>query len=322
MNIFLLFSSIPYSFPVIGNFKSLQKYSFSTTFVLVANYISLQINSLLVAILLAVPLFSSCTPDPEPEVPVYLSEVFEYVYGPGQHASLAQPQDTQYVTGDPERNEGWLYLGGYGGYVVAGFPREIKNEEGADFEVFAMRGAAPEPAIVFVMTDANGNGKPDDSWFELTGSLSEETKRNYTLSYFKPSSSDENIRWEDSEGASGEVRSSYGSVSSASWWWPGTPSDRLTVTGSRLPAIYENIDGIWKVPANRVQWGYAENNHGTDYDATTGSNWLDISNAVDSDGKPVQLASIRFLKIQSAVLQQAGQTNEVSPEIRGAKSKY
>ena len=30
---------------------------------------------------------SSCTPDPEPEGPVYLSEVFEYVYGPGQHAS-------------------------------------------------------------------------------------------------------------------------------------------------------------------------------------------------------------------------------------------
>jgi hypothetical protein len=265
---------------------------------------------------------SSCTPDPDPEGPVYLSEVFEYVYGPGQHAAMAQPLDTQYLTGNPDRHQGWLYLGGYGGYVIAGFPRDIKNEEGADFELIALKGAAPEPAIVFVMADTNGNGRPDETWYELAGSLQDETVRNYSVSYFKPESAGANIRWEDNRGASGELQSMYGSASSASWWWPGTPADRITFTGSRLPAIYENTDGIWKVPTNRVQWGYAENNYGTDYDASTGSNWLDISNAIDEKGMPAKLATIRFLKIQSAVFQQAGQTNEVSPEIRGARSKY
>ncbi|MCE1155963.1 MAG: hypothetical protein LWW91_07575 [Bacteroidales bacterium] len=278
---------------------------------------------LLFAVLLMVV---SCKPDPEPAAPVYLSEVFEYVYGPGQHASLAQPLDTQYLTGNPEHHDGWLYLGGYGGYVVAGFPREIKNEEGPDFEVIAMKGAAPEPAVVFVMTDANGNGRPDDSWYELKGSLTDETLRNYTVTYFKPAASTENIRWEDSEGGSGELKSFFGAAHSAGWWWPHSTSGTVTFTGSRLPAIYENNPAnggdFWSVPANRVQWGYAENNQGTDYDASSGSNWLDISNAVDAAGNPVQLASIRFLKIQSAVFQQAGQTNEVSPEIRGARSKY
>lgn len=264
----------------------------------------------------------SCTPDPEPAGPVYLSEVFDYVYGPGQHASLAQPLDTQYITGNPEHHEGWLYLGGFGGYVVAGFPREILNDEGPDFEVIALKGAAPEPAIVFVMTDANGNGRPDDTWYELKGSLANESKRNYTISYFKPATAGENIRWEDSEGASGELKSYFGGEKSGGWWWPHTSTSSISFTGTLLPAIYENEDGVWKVPANRVQWGYAENNSGTDYDAKSGSNGLDISNAIDAEGKPVNLASIRFLKIQSAVLQQAGQTNEVSPEIRGARSKY
>lgn len=276
----------------------------------------------IIVFLVAILLFNSCTPDPDPTGPVYLSEVFEYVYGPGQHASMAQPLDTQYITGNPEHHDGWLYLGGFGGYVVAGFPREIKNEEGADFEVIAMKGAAPEPAIVFVMTDANSNGRPDDTWYELRGSLSEETKRAYTVTYLKPEDSSQNIRWEDSEGASGELLSQFGATNSAGWWWPHTSTKSISFSGSRLPAVYEFLDGMWKVPANRVQWGYAENNQGTDYDAESGSNWLDISNAIDAEGRSVQLTSIRFVKIQSAVLQQAGQTNEVSPEIRGAKSKY
>ena len=276
----------------------------------------------IILFLVVILLFNSCTPDPDPTGPVYLSEVFEYVYGPGQHASMAQPLDTQYITGNPEHHDGWLYLGGFGGYVVAGFPREIKNEEGPDFEVIAMKGAAPEPAIVFVMTDANSNGRPDDTWYELRGSLSEETKRAYTVTYLKPEDSSQNIRWEDSEGASGELLSQFGATNSAGWWWPHSSTKSISFTGSRLPAVYEFLDSMWKVPANRVQWGYAENNQGTDYDAESGSNWLDISNAIDAEGRSVLLTSIRFVKIQSAVLQQAGQTNEVSPEIRGAKSKY
>jgi hypothetical protein len=75
----------------------------------------------------------------------------------------------------------------------------------------------------------------------------------------------------------------------------------------------------WTVPKDKFIWGYAENNFGTDYDKSVGANKLDISNAIDSLGNSVSLTNIRFIKIQTAVFQQAGWTNEVSAEIRGAK---
>jgi len=40
---------------------------------------------------------------------------------------------------------------------------------------------------------------------------------------------------------------------------------------------------------------------------------------VDAAGNAVNLTDIRFIKIQTAVFQQAGWTNEVSAEIKGAK---
>jgi hypothetical protein len=80
------------------------------------------------------------------------------------------------------------------------------------------------------------------------------------------------------------------------------------------------VDGVstWTVQEGQFDWGYAENRIGADFDSKAYSNRLDISNAVDADGNPVQLDHIRFIKVQSAVLQQAGWLNEISPEIRGA----
>jgi hypothetical protein len=266
----------------------------------------------------------SCNPTEVEETDgmVFLSQVFEYVYAPGQHAPSALPSDIQYVIGDPELHEAWLYLGGFGGYVVAGFPRDILNEEGPDFEVFALKGAAPEPAIVYVMADENANGLPDDTWYELLGNLAEHSQRNYNVTYYKAENA--NIHWKDSNGQTGELQSYFGGAVSAHWWWPHTLSDSITFFGTRLPDVYENhpVNGIdyWLVPPGLLEWGYAENNHGNDYDSRRGSNSLDIGNAVDSAGNPVHLYSIRFIKIQTAVLQQAGQINEVSAEIRGARS--
>ncbi len=266
----------------------------------------------------------SCSPAEVdvPDGPVFLSEVFDYVYAPGQHAQYALPSDIQYVIGDPDLHEGWIYLGGFGGYVVAGFPRDVLNDDGPDFELFALKGAAPEPAIVYVMADENANGLPDDTWYELKGNLADLSQRNYSVSYYK--TEDANIRWNDSNGDSGELLSFFGGTISAHWWWPHTITDSVTFYGTRLPDVYENhpVNGAdyWLVPTGLLQWGYAENNHGNDYDARRGSNSLDISNAIDSEGNPVHLNSIRFIKVQTAVLQQAGLINEVSAEIRGARS--
>lgn len=262
----------------------------------------------------------SCKQNDPVESSAYISDVYEYVYAPGQHASSARESDISNFIGDPADNDGWLYLGGFGGYVVAGFDHDVQNADGNDFEVYPY-GPSPEPAVVFVMADENGDGKPNDKWYELKGNQFENSKRNYSVTYFKAKSETENITWKDDQGNSGELISTFGSIYSSGWWWPFTANDSITFTGTRLPDAYvfNNVTLQWVVPDGLFEWGYAENNKGTDYNSTKKSNEFDISNAVDSLGNAVQLTSIRFIKVQSAVLQQAGQLNEVSSEITGAK---
>jgi len=253
----------------------------------------------------------------------YISQVFRYVYAPGQHAALALPADSAAFIGNPESDNRFVYLGGFGGYIVAGFDHNITNRTGADFEVIALKGSTPEPAVLYVMADINNDGNPNETWYELKGSQFENSKRNYWVRYYKALGEAENIRWLDSEGARGELKSGYGATSSSGWWWPGTVADSITLYGTRLPDSYENTGTetaqMWVVPSGKYAWGYAENNSGTDYDKDKGANTFDISNAVDENGNAVSLANIRFIKIQSAVFQQAGWLNEVSSELRGAK---
>lgn len=269
-------------------------------------------------------LLAGCEPKEIAQEPLWLSDVFEYVYAPGQHASLVNAADTAYIIGDPAVHGRWLYLGGFGGYVVGGFPEDIPNIEGPDFEVIALPGAGPEPAVVYVMADENADRLPNDQWYELAGSQLSNSNRSYRLTYYRPESTETNIRWSDNEGRSGELISNFGSLYSSGWWWETIASDSITFTGTRLPDAYENtpVNGTdyWNVPAGRFEWGYAENQQGSDYNADIKSNQLDISNAIDADGQSIRLEKIRFIKVQTAVFQQAGVTNEVSAEIRGARS--
>jgi hypothetical protein len=252
----------------------------------------------------------------------YISEVFEYVYGPGQHAKISKSTDISSFIGEPKTDK-WLYLGGFGGYIVAGFNHNVANGDGADFEVFALQGASPEPAVVYVMSDTNGDGKPNESWYELKGNQFTNSKRNYWVRYYKAVSDTTNITWLDSEGSKGSLTCGFGATNSAGWWWPAVTTDSITLHGTRLPNAYNDnsVDGAqyWVVPTDRFTWGYAENVFGTDYEKTVGGNKLDISNAVDSLGNAVNLPHIRFIKVQTGVFQQAGWTNEVSSEVRGAK---
>jgi hypothetical protein len=254
----------------------------------------------------------------------YITRVYEYVYAPGQHAALVNQSDTANFIGDPTGKTGWLYLGGFGGYVIAGFDHNIDNHEGYDFQVYALSGAMPEPAIVYVMEDENGDGLPNDTWYELKGNQFENSKRNYWVRYYKATNSVSNITWLDSSGNTGELIPGFGATYSYGWWWSGTTTDSITFCGTRLPDSYDdNSTGetqLWTVPQDRFTWGYAENNYGTDFDSDVKANKLDISNAVDEEGIAVVLEKIRFIKVQTGVFQQAGWTNEVSSEIRGAKA--
>lgn len=292
----------------------------------------------LILIFIITNIFGSCNPGEEPEKQegsAYITDVYDYVYAPGQHAQLVKKQDADNFIGIPDQD---LLLGGFGGYIIAGFDHNVPNVEGEyDFEVFSA-GISPEPAIVYVMSDENEDGLPNDTWYELKGNLfgHEHTIQNYKLTYFKAETPNENIKWEDNLGNSGELKVGYANESvqsrpSAYWWWSETDKDEISFVGTRLPDAYINESTEagkenWVVSNDLYVWGYAENNYGEDYayydELKRGANRFDISNAVDAGGNPVSLKHIRFIKIQTGVFQQAGWLNEVSSEIQGARDLH
>lgn len=273
-------------------------------------------------------LFLSCDNDgPENEEPEslseYISQVFEYAYAPGQHAQYVKKTDGDNFIGKPTVD---VYLGGFGGYIVAGFDHDVTNESGYDFEVFS-NGVAPEPAIVYVMCDENNDGLPNETWYELKGSEFENkgTMPEYTVTYYKAQNAEANITWKDNYSGAGELISTYNGAWTYNWWWDDAV-DNVTFTGTRLPDAYvpqtTGETTIWSVPDNMFLWGYAENNEGEDYSSDSKSNKFDIANAVDGNGASVNLPHIRFIKVQTAVFQQAGWLNEVSAEVKGARDLH
>jgi hypothetical protein len=173
------------------------------------------------------------------------------------------------------------------------------------------------------MQDLNNDGLPNDGdWIELKGSESgnSETIRNYQVTYTKPVG-DGNVKWRDNQGHQGELNPIF---DSSSWWWQGYGDQtEVTFSGVKLPNAYQNIStdpGIenWAVRQGLFDWGYAECYNNSDYNADLKANLFDISNAVDASGNPVNLTSIRFIKVQSAVFQIAGWLNEISTEVSGA----
>ena len=282
------------------------------------NTISLLIGRLSLLLILSV-FMVSCSRY-EPASSAYITKVYDYTYAPGQQALLAKKADVTNFIGVPSVDKGCLHLGGFGGYVIAGFDHNVENGEDADFEIYSLKGAWPEPGVVYVMSDTNGDGKPNDTWYELKGNQYKNSKRNYWVTYYRNEDDSTNIAWLDSQGNRGELVSGMGSNYTSAWWWPSTKNDSITFTGTRLPDAFDkDANGVWTVPATRFTRGYAKNVTGTDYDPVLGANSFDISNAVDSLGHSVDLPNIRFIKVQTGVFQRAGWMNEVSTEVLGAR---
>lgn len=249
----------------------------------------------------------------------YVSQVFDYQYAPGQHAHLAKKPD--WLKG--ENSSSTIYLGGWGGYVVLGFDHDVYNTEGKDIVVICGMSASPEPGIIYLMDDTNGNGLPDDEWFEIRGSETDSPDciRDYALTYYKPETAEGSVTWKDKSGNAGEL------PNSSNWWW-SSDSDSVRFEGTRLPDAYfncptEKTPENWQVYPDLFRYGYAENgtasnrNPAEDYSTELRGNRIDISDAIDKNGNAANLAKIRFVKIQTGVFQQAGWLGEVSTEITG-----
>lgn len=276
----------------------------------------------------------------------FISEVFDYVPAPGQFIHLI-PE----VTDDMSREQvleaasrqlvgdarpGMVSLGAFGGYIVFGFDHPIANVEGEyDFKICgnAMKSlgsgadTSAEPGIVMVSVDTNGNGVPDDEWFELRGSAHDNALANFTIRYSRPSQTEtsENIAWtsNDPDSPSGIITLNDFHTQS---YWPGwIEGDVLEFSGTRLPGNARNDNGTWVL--SPFDWGYADNrpdfvNVNGNMEPNPEAPGFNIDNAVDADGNSVRLTAIDFVKVYTAVNQTCDFLGETSTEICGARDLH
>jgi hypothetical protein len=263
---------------------------------------------------------------------LYQSAVFEYLPAPGQYigdATYAAFTGSELTMADATAyaykrmsNGKYVSLGAFGGYVIVGFDHSISNSGGSyDFSITgnAFAGSS-EPGVVWVMQDTNGNGLPDDEWYELQGSEAglSTTLTDYAVTYYRPASGCP-VHWTDSNGASGSV-DYLGEYHSQSSYYPAwVEADSYTLRGTRL-AANNSVDastGYWSY--TDLAYGYADN-YGSDRldsgnQAGSCVTGFKLSRAVHRDGTPVQLSFIDFVKVQTAVNAKSGIIGECSTEV-------
>lgn len=263
------------------------------------------------------------------------NKVYEYTPAPGQFINeLSQntgfsgnettpEQAVEYATARLTR-KAHVSLGAFGGYIIVGFDHSIVRS-GKEYD-FAIQGNAfsssNEPGVVWVMQDINGNGLPDDEWYELKGSETgaEGTIQDYAVTYYKPDGIRMKVAWTDSEGAGGYV--DYNAYHTQEYYYPlWIAEESYTLVGTRLsPRNNQNTStGHWN--NQPYEWGYVDNigsDNLTGGDAVDGSgqrNGFKIANAIYPDGTPVELQYIDFIKVQCGILAQSGWLGEISTEV-------
>ncbi len=241
--------------------------------------------------------------------------IFEFTAAPGQFVnggSSTTPQEAiEYAQGNVNSGS-YVSLGAWGGYMIAGFDHSVLNVEGSrDFWIKGNAFATSnEPAIVWVMQDVNGDGEPNDVWYELKGSETglDTTEQDYVITYYKPESG-EYARWTDNSGNMDTV--------GASTCFPGwITAESYTIVGTKIQSRnVDESDGSSEYWNNAAfDWGYVDN-YGSDY--LNAGTEFEIDNAINRDGTPVVLEYIDFVKVQTAVNAKSGWLGEISPEILG-----
>lgn len=273
---------------------------------------------------MAVFLLTSCSKSSSDKTTAssrYISKVYAYVPAPGQYtndSSWGAYQSPNTLIGGVS---GTVSLGAYGGYIVFGFDHAVQNSDGTDIAIYGnpLQTEWSEPGIVMVSRDVNGNGLPDDEWYELAGSeySGDSTVKNYTITYYNPKTR-ANVSWKDNQGNSGEVLlNSYHTQSNFYPLFINSP-DSVSFTGTKLRNTFGMTSGGLYINAP-FTLGYTDSwSAGDDY-ATNKFNSFDIAWAVNSNGVGVSLTEINFVKVYTAQ-NCAGNAimGEISTEILGA----
>ena len=211
-----------------------------------------------------------------------------------------------------------ISLGSQGGYLIAGFDHSVRNS-GGDYDL-CIKGNPynyqSEPGIIWVSQDDNGDGLPNDQWFELAGSEYGTTRHttDYAITYYRPAAKKSATVWRDCFGQTGYVPyMSYWNPHDF-YWQPWVEGYEHTYFGSRLEDRSTYEGGISDIPP--YDWGYADN-LGSDFiDGRAGKmNYFRLSNARTWDGEPANLEYIDFIKIQTAQIGSTKNLGDISTEI-------
>ncbi|MDR3123427.1 MAG: hypothetical protein LBU16_06565 [Treponema sp.] len=224
-------------------------------------------------------------------------DCFDYCPAPGELLGVQPPIDlSDFATEETVRQksedklrgrdllaggdyDGWS-LGDCGGYVIFGFDHSVDRRP-AGGELY-IKGNAPddgsedEPGVVWVMQDSNGNGKPDDVWYELRGEAYSQNYNvhRYALTWFRP-----------------YIK---GGVSHAGW------ADNRGRTGFHYSAAFPfSIKGA-SVTFVLSHLEYHDLDYSAGYVDIYKCDTFNIADAAQADGSPIDLAYIDFVKAQSA----------------------
>jgi hypothetical protein len=238
----------------------------------------------------------------------YADTVFSFMPAPGQFINTDY---TDIIKDSKMIQNKTISLGAWGGQIVLGFDHTVLNKKGNDIQVEGSGAEnAAEPGVVWVMYDTNGNGRPDDTWYELKGSAygKEGYERNYSVTYYKPDSKSADVMWVDKYGDTGYVKSNK--YHDQSYYPSWITADSYTLEGSLLPDSGIDDTNPAYITSTPFEYGYADN-----HTATNGGNPLDIMNAVDAKGNAVDLIGIDFIKIQTGIQKDLGWLGEFSTEV-------
>ena len=221
-------------------------------------------------------------------------------------------------------------LGGQGGYLIAGFDHSVPNGDMANGKTandkssydLCIKGNPfsyqSEPGIIWVSQDVNGDGLPNDQWFELAGSEYGTDNHNteYAITYFRPDMKKSAVGWRDSNNDTGYIPyMSYWNPSAYYWQSWQKETSEMTFFGSRLRDRSTYEQGISDIPP--YEWGYVDNLSDIDFiEGPAGKmNYFKISNARTWDGQPANLEYIDFVKVQTAQTGSTPNLGEISTEV-------
>jgi hypothetical protein len=245
------------------------------------------------------------------------------------------------------KNDVMVSLGGFGGYITFGFDHTVVNVPGKyDFKILGNAfyaaanpnpdaptdGGSCEPGIVTVSLDRNGNGIPDDEWYELAGSeyAKPGTVHDYEITYHrpvagKPATPKPNtpfidttyVYWTDNRGADGYLtKNIYHQQDYFPQW---LNREALVFSGTKIAnnSVDESGRGSYFVQY-ACDWGYVDNHPNEMEDKIS----FDIAWAVDKNGNKVHLPGVDFIRVHTGVNQQCGWLGETSTELSRAEDLH